>query len=38
MPDAGIKFAEVTPRVTVANKPVTGESTKETLKTIPCAL
>jgi hypothetical protein len=35
-PDAGVKFlrSESFSRMTVARKPVTGESTKETVKTI----
>jgi len=32
--DAGVKSAEATPLATVTNKPITGESTKETVKTI----
>ena len=32
--DAGVKSAEATPLATVKNKPITGESTKETVKTI----
>jgi hypothetical protein len=33
-PDAGVKLAEGIPQATVAKSPVTGESTKETVKTI----
>jgi len=35
-PDAGVKCRRSICEATVANKPVTGESAKETVKTIAC--